>query len=210
MKLLPWPDPGRLAASEPERVDLSEDRLVWRIYFAGEPHPSSWDDFRFFGPLPSRFDHHLPNPAGPTTGPRGVYYCAPELRTALAETFQRKRHVGKQFRQPRAVAWFPRAATSLLDLTSVWTIRAGCDQRIHSTADRDSTREWSRAIYDQFPQVAGLQYLARYCGRLSWCLFERSLDDLPAEPVIDLPLDHDRLRRPIESACRSLGYSFDP
>lgn len=140
---------------------------------------------------------------------RGVYYCAPDLSTAIAETFQTKRHVSFTWNQPRLVGWFPFGPLELLDLLSDWPTRAGCDQRIHSTPARQSTRAWSQAIYEAFPAIGGLRYRSKLGGEASWCLYERCQGSLPSQPVIDLPIGHGALRSAIEATCISLGYSFD-
>ena len=96
----------------------------------------------------------------------------------------------------------------MLDLTSEWTIQAGCDQRIHTTPVRVSTRSWSRMIYDVYPEVAGLNYRSKMAGGTCWYLNERCRGHLPARPIIDLPLDHPEVRPAVEASCIELGYSF--
>ena len=52
---------------------------VARIYHSRGSHPLSWNEFRHFGPLNSRWDHHLLSLAGtPETQQRSIYYAATE------------------------------------------------------------------------------------------------------------------------------------
>lgn len=209
MSFLPAPDPDRLARSRPPLVALDGDRLVWRVYFTASEHPVSWHEFRFFGPAAVRFDHHEGTSSGPRLQNRGIYYCAPDLRTVIAETFQTKRTVSVEADAPRVVAWFPGGNSALLDLLSDWPTRAGCDQRIHSTPNRRSTQAWSRQIYEMFPNIDGLRYRSKFSGRTSWCLYERCRRILPESPIVDLPLHHPQVRKPVQAVCEALGYAFE-
>jgi hypothetical protein len=48
-----------------------------RVYFTRSRHAIAWNEFRYTGPLNSRWDHHLPNAQGaPYAEERGIYYAA--------------------------------------------------------------------------------------------------------------------------------------
>ncbi|MEM9556021.1 MAG: RES family NAD+ phosphorylase [Acidobacteriota bacterium] len=207
MSFLPRPDSARLEALTPPIATLDGDRLIWRVYRSAGRHPTTWDGVRFVGPLPSRFDHHLGSVDAPRRQERGVYYCAPDLRTALAEVFQVARHCDLEHGAPRAAAFFPARPLQVLDLWSPWTTRVGCDQRIHTTPARESTRRWARALYEAYPRLDGLRYRSKMAGGVAWCLVERGADAFPAVPVLDRPLTDPALRPAVESAAGSLGYS---
>lgn len=210
MESLPSPDPWHLASISPALATLQPDIPIWRVYRAGGRYPSRWNHVRHVGPVASRFDHHLGEIDAPSEQERGVYYCAPELRTAVAEFFQAARHVDLRSGTPRLTCWLARRPITLLNLWGSWVTRAGCDQGIHTSPARAVTRHWARAFYDAYPETSGLRYQSKMAGEISWCLTDRALDAFAETPLVDLPLDARRLRPALDAACASLGYSIDP
>lgn len=207
---LPGPDLERLAGLEPKVTALTPATLVWRVYRSAGEHPYRWNQLRHFGPVASRFDHHLEDAAGrPWEQERGVIYAAPDLLTCLAEAFQAGRHVDPAGESPRVAAFHLKEPVRLLDLTGRFATLAGCHQGIHSSPLRGRTRAWSRAFYDVWPRGQGLLYRSKMAVDLpAYVLFERAAGSLPSRPFVDLPLTDPRLAAPLESIARELGYSL--
>lgn len=138
---LPGPDLERLAGLEPKITRLTPATLVWRVYRSAGEHPFRWNQLRHFGPVASRFDHHLEEVDGrPAEQERGVVYAAPDLLTCLAEAFQAGRHIDLGAVSPRVVAFHLTEPVDLLDLTGRFATLAGCHQGIHSSPLRRRTR----------------------------------------------------------------------
>ena len=81
------PSPADLAKrTAPEVKTVDAGTSLSRVYFRGGPHPTTWRQFRAYGPVPSgRFDHHQPPPRRKE---RAILYAAIEAPTCLAEVFQ--------------------------------------------------------------------------------------------------------------------------
>jgi hypothetical protein len=188
----------------PEVHVLPRGAVVWRVYFRAGSYPSSWNAFRSYGPTAARFDHHDEPPA--VHPAKAILYGADSSPTCLAEVFQDTRVVDRGRDQPALAAFQLMQDVSLLDVTGAWPTRAGASMAI-STGSRRRAREWSRAIYDAYPQLAGIRYgSSMNANRPAFALYERSGVALPGAPLLDLPLSHPGLAVLLARAARRFGY----
>ncbi|MDY6809339.1 MAG: hypothetical protein SW127_10000 [Actinomycetota bacterium] len=219
---LPPPDPSRFPRLDDDHLrELGTGVSVGRIYFAGGPHPALWDDFRWFGPTKSRFDHHLP-PAG-MHDDRAIMYLGAGLRdsrgrtmsvleTALVECFRDTGTVDARTDLPHLVLFTPVRPLRLLDLAdSDWVTAAGGNAAI-SSGRRDVSRQWATAIHAHYTghhAVDGLIYTtSNKPANRSIALWERAVDALPARPAFNEPLDHLALRPAVETFAHRIGLSL--
>ena len=80
------PGVAALARLEPAIQTIPTGSRVARVYYSRSRHALRWDGLGHFGPLNSRWDHHLPDAAGtPVTQERSIYYAATDAKTCLAE-----------------------------------------------------------------------------------------------------------------------------
>ena len=207
---LPGPDLQHLSGLEPKIALLTPATLVWRIYRSAGAYPYRWNELRHFGPVASRFDHHLEAADGkPYKQERGVLYAAPDMLTCLAEAFQAGRHIDRDADAPWVAAFHLAAPVQLLDLSGRFATLAGCHQGIHSSPFRRRTRAWARAFHATWPQIQGLFYRSKMAVDLpAYVLFERAAKALPPTPLVDLPLTVRLLATPIDAMARDLGYSL--
>lgn len=206
MAKLPEP-PGAdaLAARTPPEVRVvASGTLLWRLYFRGGAHPTTWSRFRSFGPTPAgRFDHHEPPPRGQE---RAILYAALAGPTCLAEVFQDTRVVDRRRSEPWLVAFELARPLELLDLTGAWPTRAGASMAL-ATGPRPRARRWARAIYAAYPQIHGLLYPSSMdASRPALALFERARPALPRQPRLHRALAEPPLLVPVRSAAARLGY----
>lgn len=202
------PAPAALARLGPELQLLPKGTRIWRIHFLGGAHPTSWSQFRAWGPTGARFDHHLPPPGlqnreilygtlGPLAG-----------QTALAEVFQAARVVERSRRAPCLVAFDTTVPLRLLDLTGTWPTRAGASMAI-ATGTRSRARRWSQAIHAAFPEVDGLLYRASMHGNQPCvALYERSRKAMPTHPMFNRMLCDPALLTILKNACAALNYAL--
>jgi RES domain len=183
---------------------LSAGTQLWRIYFAGGEHATTWNEFRRLGPLgTARFDHHEPPPH---LQDRGTLYAADRGPAAFAECFQATRTINRTRRDPWLVCFTLDREVTLLDLGGGWPTRAGASQAINS-GPRSRAREWSRSIFDQFPAVEGLRYPSSMLGgAVAVALYERAEDAIADRPILHVPLTHPGLQVPIQRLAFQLGY----
>jgi hypothetical protein len=202
---LPHPPPvADLQEVGPEVHVLPRGAVVWRVYFRAGSHPSSWNGFRSYGPTGARFDHHdEPVAVHPV---KAILYGADSGPTCLAEVFQDTRVVDRGRGQPALAAFQLMQDVSLLDVTGAWPTRAGASMAI-STGSRKRAREWSRALYDAYPQLAGIRYgSSMNANRPAFAFNERASAALPGAPLLDLPLSHPGLAVLLARAARRFGY----
>ncbi|HXG26345.1 MAG TPA: hypothetical protein VNL94_05780, partial [Candidatus Binatia bacterium] len=96
----------------------------------------------------------------------------------------------------------------LLDLTRLWPTHAGASQAI-ATGRRSTAQAWSRAIYRDYPEVAGLLYRSSMAGGShNVALYERARPAIPSRPALHLPLTHPGLALPLARAAARLGYGL--
>jgi len=216
------PPPPDLATIRPDMRRLRTGTSLWRIYARGGAHPQLWNDFRHFGPLGSRFDHHLLGPGGVAVAQeRGIYYAAlgragpgrgtHPITACIGEVYQQTREVDRMARTPYLASFRTVRDLSLLDLTGSWPIRARATAQI-AVGPHDWSRRWAVASYDAYPQLAGFYYRSAYgSGALAVALFERAPAALPpggGADFFDQPLAHPELRSRLRRACRELGYAL--
>lgn len=207
MAKLPQP-PTTLPSLRPgdTRV-LQEGLLVWRVYRAGGSRPVAWADFRYHGPVATgRFDHHEPPRHDDLVG--GIAYAGSDVAGALAEAFQDTRTIDRNRREPWLVGFELELDLVALDLTGLWTTRAGASQAIAS-GRRDTAQAWSRKIYDTYADVHALLYPSAMAGgSFNLALYERAADHLPSSPRFHAPLTHPGLELPLRREADRLGYSL--
>lgn len=165
---------------------LEAGDVLARIGFAGGAHPTRWNEFRYWGPTGSRFDHHLRDDDGkPHLQARGILYSAKAAQTCLAEVFQNTRVVDVHARQPYLAVWKLANRLTLLDLTGEFVTRMGASTAIHS-ATRVRARAWAVALYEAYPDLDGIAYCSSMNGNAeAYALNERALRSGPFPPTPD-------------------------
>jgi len=194
--------------------------LLGRIHFTEGEHPSAWNAFRSFGPTSCRFDHHDGQRGEHPT--RAILYAAPviddaygrrvpPLDTCLVEVFRDTGVVDVTRGSPYFALFRTRRPLRLLDLVdSNWVTLAGGNAAI-SSGSRADAREWSKAIYERYPDgaVDGLFYGCSNMPRgRSVALYERARTALNPSPELDLPLAGPALFGDVEVACAQLGLEL--
>jgi hypothetical protein len=203
------PSPGELAARLPADLRaLPRGTVLWRIYYRGGSHPTAWNRFRHWGPVPTaRFDHHE-SPAHRQT--RGILYGALRVYTCFAEVFQETRTIEQSRNRPWLVGFEVTRKVSLLDLTRTWPTKAGASMAINS-GRRDRARGWSLRIYEDYPAVEGLYYPSSLDGNQpAVALYERAQGGLPARPLFHRALVDPGLNGAIARAALLFNYAVDP
>lgn len=200
------PSIEELQAIGPETRKVATKSLLLRVYFRGGDYPSVWNEFRNYGPVNARFDHH---PEPPDVYPNyGIYYAAQALTTCLAEVFQDMRTINTVRRQPWVCTFEIGRDLELLDLTGSWPTRAGASMKINS-GPRASSRAWSRQFYNAFPDMDGIYYCSSmHANEPSFALYERASDALPAVPMDDRPLQDRLLLGDLKRASKALNYNL--
>ena len=152
-KLPRRPDPARPLVTEPNIRTLPSGTRSYRIYARGGPWPTVWDAFRTFGPLRSRFDHHVPDTDGsPLAQERSILYAALDLPSAFAEVFQAERQIDRGRRVPWLAAFDLGAPVQLLDLSGTFPLRAGASMKLMSDSVLTAQR-WSHAFHERYPDM---------------------------------------------------------
>jgi hypothetical protein len=167
----------------------------------------TWNELRTFGPTATgRFDHQEP-PAHDDPA-HGIAYVALDIVGALAEAFQDTRTIDRRRREPWLVAFDLTRDVVALDLTRLWPTRAGASQAL-TTGRRVTAQAWSRAIYRSYPDVGALLYRSSMAGgSLNLAIYERSVDAIPANTALHMPLSHPGLALPLARAAARLGYGL--
>jgi hypothetical protein len=200
-----------LARLAPAISTLGAGTILARIYYSRGERSQAWNQFRYSGPVNSRWDHHLSNEAGaPRTRSRAIYYAAADAKTCLAEAFQATRRIDRVFQSPRLVVFETLARLKLLDLTGDFAARMRASMAIHS-GSRGRARGWARDFYEAFPEIQGILYAASmHRGRHALALNERALKEplFPAQPLLHRALSDDVMLDPLRHAARALGYAL--
>ncbi len=198
------PEPADLGGIPPIWRDLPVGTRLWRIYRRGGRFPTTWDAFRWFGPVQTaRFDHHE---EPPRIQARGVQYDARRGPTCVAEVFQQTRVIDRRAGEPWLVAFETAAPLRLLDLESPWPTQAGASMALMS-GPRPRARRWSQAIYATYSDAQGLWYPSSMDAQAACVLlYERALAAIPARPSLHLALADPRLDVVLQQAARRFNY----
>jgi len=200
-----FPEPPDLARIRPDWITIPTGRELWRIYARASRHPSRWNEFRAYGPVGSRFDHHLPPPR---VQERRILYAADSILTCLAEYFQRQRTIEVLHDQPWLAGFALAADVCLLNLTSAWPTRAGASMAINSGA-RPRARRWSQAIYTAYPAAQGVYYASSmHANAPAVALYERADGAIPTHPFFHRALADALLLPALADAAGVLGYAI--
>src|ERR1700684_1417922 len=200
-----------LARLAPAINTLGAGSILARIYYSRGEHAQVWNRFRYFGPLNSRWDHHvLGAPGNPEMQTRGIYYAARDAKTCLAEAFSAARRIDRVFQAPWLVVFETLARLKLLDLTGDFATRMGASMAIHS-GSRGRARGWARDLYEAYPEIQGILYAASmHGGQHAIALNERALTApvFPAHPLFHRALGDDIMLDPLKHAASALGYAL--
>jgi hypothetical protein len=206
------PGVAALAEVEPSVRRLPAGSTLARVYFTRSRHAIAWNEFRYTGPLNSRWDHHVPNAQGaPYAQERGIYYAAADAKTCLAEVFQNTRRIDRAFQAPWLVIFKTSRVLQVLDLAGDFATRMGASMAIHS-GSRVRARAWALDLYRAFPTAQGILYAASmHGGAPAFALNERALEGaplFPAHPEFHRALADDAMLDPLKHAARALGYAL--
>ncbi|CAM2930907.1 RES family NAD+ phosphorylase [Actinomyces slackii] len=188
--------------------------LLWRIHRTAGEHPSAWNSFRSFGPLPTmRWDPH-PQPLGEHPG-SAVLYAATDLRTAAAEVFQAQRRIDPMSAGVCATTFVPARPLRLLALLatdSPWLLRHGASHSLMA-APRSTCRAWARQIAraepaDGMGPLDGLWVESTMTGRPMVVLFASALPALPDAPRSSAPLAAPVMMAALADISDSLGWEL--
>ncbi len=210
MPKFPEPPPvADLAALGTALHPLPAGTRIWRTYFRAGAHPTTWDQFRSWGPTKSRFDHHPP-PAQ-LHPDRAILYGALGGRaaiTTIAEVFQATRTVERARRSPAWVAFDTTADLQLLDLSGTWPTKAGASMVINS-GPRPRAQRWSRAFHDAFPDIDGVLYPSSMnANEPAAALYERAKRVMPAHPRFHRQLADPTVLTMLKNACFAVNYAL--
>jgi hypothetical protein len=208
-KLPEPPGVARLRAIAPETLTLPADTLLARIYFAAGIHPSRWSQFRNFGPVDARWDHHLPDARGNAVAQsRSILNCAPDIDTCVAEVFQATRRIDRTRGAPWLVVFALREPVALLDLRGSFATTISASTAIHS-GSRSRARAWARNLYEAHPKVQGIHYGSSMNGHApAIALSDRGHSAMPRLPLFHRALNDDMLVDILQRIALRLSYGL--
>ena len=94
-----------------------------------------------------------------------LYACASQLGTFAEVYGDRARRLGEHEGGRYLVRLVPRAPLPLIDLSDVRLLASlGLDERISVGDDYAACQAWALALWQRFPEIAGIRYRARKAG----------------------------------------------
>ena len=207
-----FPEPPGVAALRdiaPQTLAFAADTQLARIYFAGGPHPSRWNQFRSFGPTAARWDRHLPSAHRVAVEQdRAIFYCAPDVDTCAAEVFQATRRIDRTRNAPWLVVFALREDVTLLDIRGVFATKIGASMALHS-GPRSRARAWARELYDAYPDIQGLYYGSSMNGHAPViALNERAQRAMSEQPQFHRALNDDIMVETLQQIALRLSYGL--
>ncbi len=205
------PGVAELTRLTPATRTFAPGSRLARVYYSRSRNPLRWDEFRHFGPLNSRWDHHLCDLDNlPIMQDRSIYYAATDAQTCLAEFFQEGRRINRAAQAPWLVVFELSQPLTLLDLTGDSVTRMGASMAIHS-GPRARARQWARELYDAFPALHGVLYASSMNGSApALALNDRAEKRgvFSPHPLFHRALADDVLLDVLKYAASSLGYAL--
>ena len=94
-----------------------------------------------------------------------LYACASQIGTFAEVYGDRARRLGEHEGSRYLVQLVPRAPLSLIDLSDIRLLASlGLDERISVGDDYAACQAWALALWQRFPDIAGIRYRARKAG----------------------------------------------
>jgi hypothetical protein len=185
---------------------------VARIAFTTGSYATSWDQFRYFGPTASRFDHQVPGADGlPCEQECGILYLGVgnlSIPTCLAEVFQSTRIIDRASRSPVLAGFTLTTDITLLDLTGPYATAIGASMAIHS-GPRPRARRWAQQLYLAHSEAQGLLYASSmFGGAPAVALFERARSAIPSRSVFHRHLRDPALENVLTETALTIGYGL--
>jgi hypothetical protein len=202
------PSLRHLKALQPALKSVEAASLTWRIYFRGGRHPVSWSNFRHVGPLDARFDHHLGEE--PTQQDRAILYAAKNPVTCFAEAFQKTRVINRWHKEPWLVGFETARRVQLLNLTGPFATRAGASMGL-MTGPRSVSRNWARAFYETWQEIAGLYYPSSMPANQPVIVLNdraEAMSVMPRQPSFHRALGDPAILSVLKNAAHALGYAL--
>ena len=194
---------------QPKISLYAQGSLIWRLHFIHGPYPTSWHEFRYYGPTSSRFDHHRPNTKGKAHDQnRGIMYLAKNGPACLAEVYQATRIIDRNSKSPWLSAFRLATDIQLIDLTGIFSTTMGASSAIHS-GPRPRARRWSQALYDTYTKIDGILYSSSMYGNApAVALFERGQRSIPNLPAFHRALNDPAMSALLTKTAMSLNYQL--
>ena len=182
---------------------------MWRVHFTSGHYPSRWNEFRYFGPTSSRFDHHLSNAKGQGySQDRGIMYLAKNGPTCIAEVFQATRVIDRYSNEPWLAGFRLAKAIKILELTGVFTTTLGASTAIHS-GPRPRAQRWAQQLYEAYPKIDGILYCSSMYGNAEIvALFERGAKAIPALTAFHRALNDPAMLATLAETGKEIGYQL--
>ena len=197
--------PEALADIKPEWRVVPIGTALFRIYKRGGDHPTRWDEFRYYGPTGSRFDHHL---EPPHVQSRRVLYAARRIETPLGEFFQTRRTIDVRQDVPWLVGFRLARPVRLLNVRGRWSTRAGASTALNS-GSRALARRYARAIYEVYAAAQGIWYGSSMDANAPCvALFERAAGSFAAHPAFHHALADPLLFPLLDRCARAFNYAL--
>lgn len=203
------PSLERLKTPAPDVKTVQAGSVVWRIYYRGGHHPTTWGNFRHVGPTDARFDHHLGDE--PKQQDRAVLYAAEDPVTCFSEVFQKYRVVNRWHKEPWLVGFKIASPIQLLDLTGPFATRVGASMGL-MTGARSVSRNWARAFYEAYPKLGGLYYpSSMHANRPAIVLTDRAkvAEVVPGQPSFHRAFGDPAILSLLKNAAHILGYALN-
>jgi len=203
------PDVATLKKIPPLITIYPKKILVWRIHFDSNAYPTRWNEFRYYGPTASRFDHHRSNTKGASnTQDRGIMYLAKNGPTCIAEVFQTTRVIDRHAGSPWLTGFRLKKELNLLDLSGVFATTLGTSTAIHS-GPRPRAQRWAQQLYETYPKIDGILYCSSMYGNAqALALFERGKGAIPRLPVFHRALNDIAMLAMLSATATKIGYQL--
>ena len=197
--------PEALANVKPEWRVVRSQTALFRIYKRSGDYPTHWDEFRFYGPTGSRFDHHV---EPPHLQSRGILYATRAIETPFAEFFQSRRTIDVHQDEPWLVGFRLAAPLKLLNIRGRWPTRAGASTALNS-GSRTVARGYSQAIYAAYAEAQGIWYGSSMNGNSpSLALFERAVGTFSPRPAFHHALTDPLLLPLLDRCAAAFNYAL--
>lgn len=180
---------------------------LFRIYATEGSHPTTWNEFRDYGPLQDKRWEPHPVSLGHHPG-HGVMYAASHWTTSFAKVFQETRRISLTQDARRLAGWSPTRPLRLLQARGGFLTRQGASAALQH-GQKSTTRAWAQAIFAQAPlDVDGMLVDSTMQGECL-VLWERTAASaLPTAPTFEQSLSDPALAPMIRTVRRETNFTI--